>query len=173
MRASRRHWLQAAWVSSLSGILPRPTLEAAQPNTAIFDRLGVRPVINFQGTFTSLGASKQWPELFEAQAEAATQYVVLEELQEAIGNRLAKLIGAEAAMVSTGAAGAIALGTYACIAGENPENIKQLPNLEGMKNEVIIQRVHRISYDHAVRGAGVKIVEVARPPMTATGIESM
>ena len=63
-------------------------------------------------------------------------------------------------MVSTGAAGAIAIGTYACIAGEDEARIKQLPDLSGMKDEVVIQKVHRISYDHAVRGAGVKIVEV-------------
>ncbi len=117
-------------------------------------------MLNFQGTFTTIGASKQWPELFRAQAEAAREYVVLEELQEAIGRRLAKLIGTEAALVTTGAAGAIAIGTYACITGDDRDKIRRLPDLEGMKDEVIIQKVHRIAYDHAVRGAGVRIVEV-------------
>lgn len=160
MPITRRRWLQGAWMGSLGGLFPFSAAAAARPKATVYAQLGVRPVINFQGTFTTIGASKQWPELFRAQAEAAREYVVLEELQEAIGNRLARLTGTEAAMVSTGAAGAIAIGTYACIAGNDPEKIKRLPNLEGMKNEVIIQRVHRISYDHAVRGAGVKIVEV-------------
>jgi L-seryl-tRNA(Ser) seleniumtransferase len=133
---------------------------AAHRKETVYQRLGIRPVINFQGAYTTIGASKQSPELFAAQAEAASQFVVLEELQEAIGERLAKLTGAEGAMVSTGAAGAIAIGTYACVAGEDREKIKQLPSLDGLKSEVIIQKIHRISYDHAVRGAGVKIVEV-------------
>lgn len=156
LRASRRRWLQGVGLGSLAQALPA----APESRTSVYRRLGLRPVINFRGTYTTIGASKQWPELFEAQAEAAREYVVLEELQEAIGERLAKLTGTEGAMVSTGAAGAIAIGTYACIAGDDTERIKRLPDLSGMKNEVVIQKVHRISYDHAVRGAGVKIVEV-------------
>ena len=156
---SRRRWLRGVGLGSLAPLFPQVGSTAERSQT-VYKNLGIRPVINFRGTFTTIGASKQSPELFEAQAEAASEYVVLEELQEAIGERLARLTGTEGAMVSTGAAGAIAIGTYACIAGEDPEKIKRLPDLTGMKNEVIIQRVHRISYDHAVRGAGVKIVEV-------------
>jgi L-seryl-tRNA(Ser) seleniumtransferase len=159
MPISRRRWLQSGWVASLfgfSGCAPEPA--AAGPT--VYQRLGLRPILNFRGTHTTLGASKQWQECFQAQAEAAREYIVLEELQEAIGERLAKLCGTESAMVSTGAAGAIAIGTYACVAGDDPVTIRQLPNLEGMKDEVIIQKCHRVSYDHAVRGAGVKIVEV-------------
>lgn len=159
MHTTRRLWLQGGWLSSLGGLTPL-SAPGAQASPNIYRRLGLRPVLNFQGTVTTIGASKQWPECFEAQAQAASEYVVLEELQLAIGERLAKLTGTEDAMVSTGAAGAIAIGTYACIAGDDPAKIKRLPNLDGMKNEVIIQKVHRISYDHAVRGAGVKVVEV-------------
>ena len=158
---SRRHWLRGVGLGSLAQALP--AAETTAPRTSVYQRLGVRPVINFRGTYTTIGASKQWPELFEAQAEAAREYVVLEELQDAIGRRLAELTGTEAAMVSTGAAGSIAIGTYACIAGNDPARIKRLPDLTGMKDEVIIQKVHRISYDHAVRGAGTKIVEVETP----------
>lgn len=161
LRNSRRHWLKGVGLGSLTQALP--AAEPTSPRRTVYERLGVRPVINFRGTYTTIGASKQWPELFEAQAEAAREYVVLEELQDAIGRRLAELAGTEAAMVSTGAAGSIAIGTYACIAGEDPDRIKRLPDLTGMKDEVIIQRVHRISYDHAVRGAGTKIVEVETP----------
>ncbi len=159
MHTSRRGWLQGGWLGSVAGLFPSSASSAERKN-AVYDRLGLRPVLNFQGTHTTIGASKQWPELFEAQAQAAKDYVVLEELQSAIGERLAELIGTESAMVSTGAAGAIAIGTYACIAGDDSARIKRLPVLDGMKDEVIIQRVHRISYDHAVRGAGAKIVEV-------------
>lgn len=156
--ASRRGWLRRLGLGALAGMSAQRAHSEA--DTAPYQRLGIQPVINFQGTYTTIGASKQWPELFQAQAEAARGYVVLEELQEAIGNRLAHLAGTEAAMVSTGAAGSIAIGTYACIAGDDSSRIRRLPDLTGMKDEVIIQRVHRISYDHAVRGAGVKVVEV-------------
>ena len=118
MLATRRGWLQGAWASSLGGLLPF-SAKAAAPRKSVYEKLGLRPLINFQGTHTTIGASKQWPELFEAQAEAAREYVVLEELQEAIGDRLAALMGTEAAMVSSGAAGAIAIGAYACIAGND------------------------------------------------------
>ncbi len=158
MSASRRRLLQGIGLGSLAGLLPGAAPAASRQS--VYQRLGLKPVINFRGTYTTIGASKQWPELFEAQAEAAREYVVLEELQEAIGERLSKLTGTEGAMVSTGAAGAIAIGTYACIAGDDPAKIKRLPDLSGMKDEVVIQKIHRISYDHAVRGAGVKVVEV-------------
>ncbi len=159
MHTSRRGWLQGGWLGSVASLFPYPASSAERKN-AVYDRLGLRPVLNFKGTHTTIGASKQWPELFEAQTQAAKDYVVLEELQSAIGERLSELVGTESAMVSTGAAGAIAIGTYACIAGDDSVRIKRLPILDGMKDEVIIQRVHRISYDHAVRGAGAKIVEV-------------
>lgn len=159
MLTSRRNWLQGGWLASVSSLFPALAPAAASQPT-VYERLGLRPVVNFRGTMTTLGASKQWQECFEAQAEAAREFIVLEELKDAIGDRLAKLCHTESAMVSTGAAGAIAIGTYACVAGDDRKNIRQLPDLTGMKDEVIIQKVHRISYDHAVRGAGVKIVEV-------------
>ncbi len=162
MSTSRRRVLQGAGLGSLMGLWPGRSLGYGKKkkNRDVYRELGLRPVINFQGTYTSIGASKQAPELFEAQAQAAREFVVLEELQDAIGARLSKLIGTEDAMVSTGAAGAIAIGTYACVAGADPKNIKQLPDISGMKSEVIIQKVHRNGYDHAARSAGVKIVEV-------------
>jgi L-seryl-tRNA(Ser) seleniumtransferase len=93
-------------------------------------------------------------------AEASQHYVDLDELQDQIGSRLASLIGSESAMVTTGAAGAITLGTCACLTGTDPEKVRRLPDLTGLKNEVVVQKVHRNGYDHAVRNAGVNIVEV-------------
>ncbi len=120
----------------------------------------MRPIVNFRGTHTVIGASKVWPEIHEAMAEASRYYVDLEELQDKVGERLAKLIGTPDAMVTTGTAGAMGLGTCACLTGSDVAKVRQLPNLEGMKTEVIIQKAHRNGYDHAVRNAGVRIVEV-------------
>ena len=117
-------------------------------------------MLNFRGTHTVIGASKEWPELHEAMGEAARHFVVLDELQDKIGERLAKLIGCEDAMVTTGAAGAITLGTCASLTGSDNEKVRRLPDLTGMKTEVVIQKVHRNGYDHAVRNTGVKIVDV-------------
>jgi L-seryl-tRNA(Ser) seleniumtransferase len=133
---------------------------AATTSTSVYSRLGIRPVINCRGTHTVLGASKIWPELHEAMAEASREYVLLEELHDHVGARLAELMGAEAAMVTTGCAGAIHVGTCACLTGLDGSKVRQLPDVTGMKSEVIIQKIHRNGYDHAVRNAGVRVVEV-------------
>lgn len=127
-----------------------------------FKELGVRPFVNAAGTYTVLTASLMLPEVVEAMAYASKQFVSLNELQDAVGKRIAELIGCEAAMVTSGAAAALTVGTAACVAGKNPDFIKRIPDLAGtaMKSEVIVQKSHRYGYDHAVRNCGVSFVEV-------------
>lgn len=137
-----------------------PSAEAKARARDIYGELGVRPVINFRGTHTTIGASKQWPELAPAMEEAARHFVSLDELQDRVGERLAKLIGTESAVVTTGAAGAIEIGTAACVAGKDLQAIRRLPDTTGLKNEVIMLKLHRNGYDHAARNAGIRIVEV-------------
>src|SRR5690242_5079864 len=158
MDSTRRNVLQSA---GLLGIWPFSKLSlAGRAPSSAYQRLGIRPVINCRGTHTVIGASKVWPELHEAMAQASREYVMLEELHDKVGARLAELIGSEAAMVTTGCAGAIQAGTCACLTGPDGRKVRQLPDLTGMKSEVIIQKIHRNGYDHAVRNAGVRIVEV-------------
>lgn len=128
-----------------------------------FTELGVRPFINARGTITRLSGSLMRPEVIEALNYASQQFVNLDELQDRVGERIASLLGSEAAMVTAGAASAMTLGTAACITGKDMNKIRLLPNLEGPPREVIIQRTHRFSYDHAVRNTGVKLVEVDGP----------
>jgi L-seryl-tRNA(Ser) seleniumtransferase len=127
-----------------------------------FKELSVRPFINAAGTFTALTASLMWPEVVEAMNYASKTFVTLNDLQEAAGKRVAELIGCEAAMITSGAAAALTVGTAACVAGKNPDWIKRIPDLAGtgMKSEVIVQKSHRYAYDHAVRNCGIKMVEV-------------
>jgi D-glucosaminate-6-phosphate ammonia-lyase len=125
-----------------------------------FKEMGVKPFINAAGTYTGLTASLMQPEVVEAMQYASRIFVHLDDVQDAAGKRIAEICGAEAAMVTSGAAGAITVGTAACVAGENPEFIHRLPDTTGMKNEVIIQKSHRYGYDHAVRNCGIKLVEV-------------
>jgi L-seryl-tRNA(Ser) seleniumtransferase len=137
---------------------PFSKLPAKKSN--IYQQLGIKPVINLQGTMTTIGASKVWPEIHEAMAEASQQYVVLEELHDKVAARLSTLMNTEDAMVTTGAAGAIAVGTCACLTGADTVKVRRLPDLTGMKSEVVIQKVHRNGYDHAVRSTGVKVIDV-------------
>jgi L-seryl-tRNA(Ser) seleniumtransferase len=100
------------------------------------------------------------PEVVAAMNYAAKHFVAIDELQEAAGERIAELLGCEAAIVTSGAAAALTIGTAACLTGENPAYVSQIPDLKGLKNEVIIQRSHRFLYDHAIRNCGVKLVEI-------------
>lgn len=125
-----------------------------------YSSLGIRPVINAFATLTKLGGSLMPPEVLQAMNEAAHCFVDVHALQHKVGERLAELTHNEAAYVSTGAAAGLLLATAACVAGKNPEHIERFPHLEGLKNEVIIQRLHRNGYDYAVRETGVTLVEI-------------
>ena len=125
-----------------------------------FRELGVRPFINASGTYTAMTASLMPPEVMEAINYASKQYVMLEELQLKVGERIATLVHAEAAMVTSGAASALTLGTAAVLTGTDQKKMVELPDLTTMKSEVIIQKTHRFGYDHAVRNCGVRLVEV-------------
>jgi L-seryl-tRNA(Ser) seleniumtransferase len=92
-------------------------------------------------------------------AEASAWHVRIEDLQEQAGRIIAELTGAEAGYVTSGAAAGLALGTAACVAGLDVAKMDRLPDTSGMKNEVIIQRAHLNAYAHAIRTAGVKLVE--------------
>ena len=122
--------------------------------------LGVRPVLNASGTYTKLTGSLMPPEVTEAWQQAAQNFYRLDEFHDAVGERIASLVGAQAAMVSAGAASALTLGTAACITGNCEERIHRLPDTSGMPNQVIIQKSHRFNYDHAVRTCGTTFIEV-------------
>src|ERR1700675_111350 len=108
------------------------------PRQNVYTRLGVRTVINCRGTWTYLSGSLEFPEVRAAQREASGYFVNIFELQHAASRRLAELTGAEAGMVTSGAAGAMASATAACMAGSDPKNIWQLPETTGLKSEVIM-----------------------------------
>jgi L-seryl-tRNA(Ser) seleniumtransferase len=125
-----------------------------------FKELGVRTFINAAGTYTAMTGSLMRPEVLEAYNYATNDYVILDELQDKVGERIASLLHCEAATITAGAASAITLGTAAVLTGMDEDKIIQLPDLTGMKSEVIVQKSHRIVYDHAIRNCGVKIIEV-------------
>lgn len=153
---NRRRFLQG--LSSLPLMATSST--AATVKRDYFKELGIRPFINAAGTYTTLTASLMQPEVVQAIDYASKQFVHLIDLHDAVGKRIASLIGCEAAMVTAGAASALTLGTAACMTGPNQDFIRRLPDSTGMKTEVIIQKSHRYGYDHAVRNCGIRFVEV-------------
>jgi uncharacterized pyridoxal phosphate-dependent enzyme len=132
----------------------------ARPVPAVYQKLGVKPIIHGAGTTTRYSGSLLRPEVIEAMRQASQVYVNIDELNEAAGEAIAQMIGAEAAYVTGGAAAGLVLQAAACIAGEDPAKITQLPDTTGMKNELIIQRIHRFTYDQALRSAGGVLVEI-------------
>lgn len=121
----------------------------------------MRPLINARGTVTIVGATRILPQVQQAMDDAVLHYVQLDELMEGVGRRLAELTGAEWGCVTSGASAAVTLATAGCITRGNPDLIWKLPDLSGMKDEVIIPSHSRNTYDVAVRAAGVRVIEVA------------
>lgn len=137
----------------------------------VYERLGVRPIINARGTNTRLGGAQMEQAAIEAMAEAAQEAVPLEELQAAASNIIAKITGAEAGYVTSGASAALTLGMAACLTGLDVARMNRLPHTTGMPNEVLMAR-HQVSgYSHAISAAGAKIVEVGMPNDTTPPME--
>ncbi len=132
------------------------------PRQNIYTRLGVKTVINCRGTWTYLSGSLEFPEVRQAELEAARHFVNMFDLQHGVGRRLSELTGAESGIVTSGAAGAMAAATAACIAGNDDKYIWQLPDTTGLKNEVVMVG-GRSAFDSAIRLVGAKLVLVYSP----------
>jgi L-seryl-tRNA(Ser) seleniumtransferase len=131
-----------------------------------YEELGVTTVINCEGTMTMLGGSLPHPELEAVMTMAGRHFVSIPELEVAAGKRIAemlKLPDGFTALVTSGAAAAIQSGLAGILTGGNEALIRQLPDLTGMKSEVIIQKSHRNPFDHQLRSTGIKLVEIETP----------
>jgi D-glucosaminate-6-phosphate ammonia-lyase len=136
---------------------------APQSNENIYQRLGVRTIVNASGPSTRLSGGIMRPEVSAAMAEASQWCVDLAELQARASEILADATGAEAGYVTAGAAAGLMLATAAWIAKLDPARMNRLPDTTGMPNEVIVARSQRNMYDHAVIQAGAKLVEIGIP----------
>ncbi len=125
-----------------------------------YNTLGIKKVINAAGTYTKYGGSLISSEVICAMGIASHNFVDIDELLQKSGEYIAKCLGVEAALITTGAAAGLTLAAAACMAGSKPKCIKALPNTEGMKNEIIIMRCHRNPYDNAMITAGAKFIEI-------------
>src|SRR3989442_12207450 len=141
------------------------------PRGNVYHRLGVKTVINCRGTWTYLSGSLKFPEVQDAQAEASRHFVNMFELHQAVGRRLAELTGAESGLITSGAAGAMAAATAACMAGSDPQKIWQLPDTTGLKHEVIMVG-GRSAFDNAIRLTGAKLILVESPDEIANAVNA-
>jgi L-seryl-tRNA(Ser) seleniumtransferase len=161
-KITRRSLLQAGAGLAVGGSLGDASAAGA-PTRSVYEALGLKHIINATGTVTVLGGSVMPPEVVAAWVDASRHFVNLLELHDRVGQRIAELIGVEAALVTTGAAGALLLATAAVVTRGDPERIRRLPDTRGMKNEVILQKAHHSCYDNQLTDVGVQLVEVETP----------
>jgi L-seryl-tRNA(Ser) seleniumtransferase len=152
----------AAILSDVSAKESASTKATKKPKRDYFKELGVRPFINAAGTYTAMTASLMRPETLEAIRYSADKFCMIDELQDKVGEKIAEITKAEAAVVTSGAFAALTLGMAGILTGMDNNKVKQLPKLEGtgMKTEVICQKGHAIGYNQALTNCGVKIVMI-------------
>ena len=159
MPTTRRRLLQSAALAPAAATAAVTELTASSPSS-LYGSLGIRPVINGVGVVTVLGGSIMPPEVVRAMEEGSRYFVPLPELERKVGERIAQLLQAPAAMVTCGAASAITVGTAACLSQGDSVKLRQLPNRDGIRFEVIQQKSHRSGYEHQMELCGAKIVTI-------------
>jgi L-seryl-tRNA(Ser) seleniumtransferase len=166
---SRRSFFRrASSVAAAFGMAPLVSYAKAASSPAAmpdgedyYAKLGVSPIINAAGTYTTLTAACMPPEVLAAVQKAALHPVRLRDLQQKAGEYIARRLQCEGAVVTSGASGAISLATAACLQHANNSSILDMPQaIDGMKNQVIVQRAHRYEYDRAIYLCGARVTEV-------------
>ena len=171
MKWSRRGFLASSAAVAGSFAAPRRTLAAKRFDSISgfghtgnpYEELGVPTLINCWGTVTILGGSLIRPEVEAVMSQASRHFVRILDLQAAAGRKIAQLLELPtgySAMVTSGAAAAIQSGLAGVLTGGNLDFVKQLPDISGLKSEVIIQRSHRYDYESQIRTTGAGIVEI-------------
>lgn len=153
-----------------AGLLPitaTSTIAAASPVSAkakskrdLYKELGIRTFINAAGTYTAMTASLMPQEVLETIREGAQKFAMLEEVQDKVGEKIAAICHAEAAMVTAGCWSALVLGTAGVLTGTDTKKVAQLPDVSGLRSEILVQKGHNVGYVHALKNTGAKIVEI-------------
>ena len=176
----RREALKYLSVTPLAGGVITATAKAGAPEAiaaararSLVEELGIRSFINAAGTYTSMTASLMQPEVVQAIQTSSRKFVMLDEVQDKVGEKIAALCHSEAAMVTAGCWSALVLGTAGAMTGTDTTKIAQLPNVENLeKNEVIVQKAHNHDYIHALTNTGIKPVVVETSEELAQAINS-
>lgn len=145
----------------VSGLIPVSAFaKATVAKRDILKELGIRTFVNAAGTYTAMTASLMHDEVIETIKEGAKQFAMLDEVQDRVGEKIAELCHAEAATVTAGCWSALVLGMAGVLTGMDMKKVAQLPDVTGMKAEVIVQKGHNIGYVHALTNTGASIVEI-------------
>ena len=146
----------------MESVLAGPVSKKAGKRRSLIDELGIRTFINAAGTYTTMSASLMHDEVVDAIDFSAKEFCMLNEVQDKVGEAIAKLVHSEAAMVTAGAFSALTLGMAGILTGEDEEKVKMLPHVQegGMKSEVIIQKAHFDGYEHALANTGISLIAV-------------
>ncbi len=147
---------------SVTSVLASTTPMREAPKRDLFKEFGVRTFINAAGTLTYMTGSLMHDEVLEAINNGAKEFCMLDELQDKVGEKIAKMVHSEAAVVTSGAFSGMTLGLAGILTGMDEKKVRELPHLEytGMKSEVICQASHDIVYNQALTNTGCKIVRV-------------
>ena len=144
-----------------AGLIPTKSFaKATAAKRDILKELGIRTFVNAAGTYTAMTASLMHDEVVETIKQGAKQFAMLDEVQDKVGEKIAELCHAEAATVTAGCWSALVLGTAGVLTGMDMKKVAQLPDVTGMKSEVIVQKGHNIGYVHALTNTGAIIVEI-------------
>ena len=137
-----------------------PVTAAASRN--LLKELGVRTFINAAGTYTAMTGSLMDDDAVETIRATSKEFVMLDEVQTKVGEKIAALTHAESAVVTAGCFSAMTLGLAGVLTGMDQKKVEQLPHLagSGMKSEVIAQKAHNIGYSHALTNTGCTIIQV-------------
>lgn len=149
----------------IGAMLPYASADAApaapKEKRDLIKELGLRTFINAAGTYTTMTASLMHEEVLDAINSSAKEFIMLDEVHDKVGEKIAGLCRCEAAMVTSGCWSALVLGTAGVLTGTDEKKIAMLPNVEALeKNEVIVQKGHNHDYIHALTNTGIKPVEV-------------
>jgi uncharacterized pyridoxal phosphate-dependent enzyme len=149
----------------LGSLIPSSSAKAnsrSRSKRDLYKELGVRTFINAAGTYTFMTGSLMHDYVIDAIRGASNDFCLLDELQDKVGAKIATMVHAESAVVTSGAFSGLTLGLAGILTGTDPKKVEQLPHLEGtgMKSEVICQKEHDIVYNHAFRNTGCNIIAV-------------
>jgi seryl-tRNA(Sec) selenium transferase len=142
----------------------------SSPKRDLFKELGIRTFINAAGTYTFMSGCLMHDDVVEAIRSSSKEFALIDDVQDKVGTKIAAICHAEAATVTAGCWSALVLGTAGVLTGMDMKKVAQLPNLEGIKSEVIVQKAHNEGYVHALTNTGVSIVEIETPDDLAKAV---
>ena len=125
----------------------------------ILENLGVRSWVNARNWTSAIGGSWIDKRVLEAMNEVSQTFVEMHELFKKADEKVAALCCVDDAHITSGAGAAITLAVAGCMAGNDFAKWMQLPNTDGMKNEVVFPRGHYQAYAPQWTAAGAKLVE--------------